>query len=185
MGWQMSERNTVWTNDLKLQLLKRNIAQQINLRVEDVDERLIEVTSLLPGLLSRLQTIKASTVAQLCDDPRALARRLLQVKSIFPGADAAQIFLQHPVYMLRQDISLIQAAADRLRQLIPDVNVDKLVEEHPQLLDVEGFELALSHARETIPSLDVVHMMRYNPSMIFGFQRGAQLIPYDEVPTSS
>lgn len=60
----------------------------------------------------------------------------------------------------------------------------RLVEEHPQLLDVEGFELALTHARETIPSLDVVHMMRYNPSMIFGFQRGAQLIPYDEVPTS-
>ena len=61
----------------------------------------------------------------------------------------------------------------------------RLVEEHPQLLDVDGFELALRHAKETLPSLDVGHMMRYNPSMIFGFQRGAQLIPYDEVPTST
>ena len=166
------------------------------------------------------------------EDVQALAQRLLQVKSIFPGADAAQIFLQHPLYMLKQDTGVIRAAADRLRDLIPDVDVDKcaahthnlitgnhrqvstrqliasvsmrkyqimciaaftvacvyecrLVEEHPQLLDVEGFELALSHARETLPSLDVGHMMRYNPSMIFGFQRGAQLIPYDEVPTST
>lgn len=60
----------------------------------------------------------------------------------------------------------------------------RLVEEHPQLLDVKSFEEAVSHAKETLPSLDVGHMMRYNPSMIFGFQRGAQLIPYDEVPTS-
>ncbi len=56
---------------------------------------------------------------------QALAERLLQVKSIFPGADAAQIFLEHPMYMLRQDISIIKAAADRLRDLIPDVDVDK------------------------------------------------------------
>ena len=51
-------------------IVQRSIAQQLNLREIDVDERLIEVTSLLPGLTTRLQNIKASSVAQLCDDPR-------------------------------------------------------------------------------------------------------------------
>lgn len=35
-----------------------------------------------------------------------------------------------------------------------------------------------------MPDMNVSHMMRMNPSMIFSFQRGDSLIPYDEVPTS-
>lgn len=58
---------------------------------------------------------------------QALAQRLLQVKNIFPGADAVQIFLQHPLYILKTDITVIASAADRLRAIIPDVNVDRCV----------------------------------------------------------
>lgn len=61
----------------------------------------------------------------------------------------------------------------------------RLVEEHPTLLDVQAFETAISDAKHVIPGLDVSHMMRYNPALIFGFQRGSQMIPYDEVPTQA
>lgn len=58
--------------------------------------------------------------------------------------------------------------------------VDRLVEDHPQFIDVDALEQALDHAKEVLPSLDVTHMMQYNPSTIYQFQRGTRLIPYDE-----
>lgn len=59
----------------------------------------------------------------------------------------------------------------------------RLVSEHPQVLDVKTFEQAVKEAKHIMPDMNVSHMMRMNPTMIFGFQRGASLIPYDEVPT--
>lgn len=50
--------------------MQRHIAEKLGLEEKDVDSRLGEVTTLLPGLMSRLPNIKASTVAQLCANPR-------------------------------------------------------------------------------------------------------------------
>jgi hypothetical protein len=59
------------------------------------------------------------------DAPQALAERLIMIKNIFPKADAAQILLRNPTYMLREDPTAISEASDRLRELIPDINVDR------------------------------------------------------------
>lgn len=56
---------------------------------------------------------------------QALAERLIIIKQIFPRADAAQLLLQNPSYMLKQDVSIISEACARLRQLIPNVDVDR------------------------------------------------------------
>lgn len=73
-------------------IVQRSIAQQLNLREKDVDERLIEVTSLLPGLITRLQNIKASSVAQLCDDPRVSFKTLSIVD---PKSSSAAVTLKY------------------------------------------------------------------------------------------
>ncbi len=54
------------------------------------------------------------------------------------------------------------------------------MEDHPHFLDVEALQQALEHAKEVLPNLDVTHMMQYNPSTVYQFQRGSRLIPYDE-----
>lgn len=59
------------------------------------------------------------------DATQALATRLIQLKSIFPGGDAARILLQSPVFVMTQDAAAIQGSADRLRQLLPGVDVDR------------------------------------------------------------
>jgi len=53
------------------------------------------------------------------------------------------------------------------------------VEAHPSMLDVASFRTALDEARRMMPSLDLTAALNRNPEIIFGFQRGAQLIPYD------
>lgn len=55
----------------------------------------------------------------------------------------------------------------------------RLVEAHPSALDVESFRTALDEARRIMPSLDMTAALNANPDVIFGFQRGAALIPYD------
>ena len=155
MGWQMNERNLVWSNDLKLRLLQRNVAQELGLSDEEAQQRIVDVTALLPGLATRLAAIRAATVVRFCADIKvrrwhplfckgfarassckpciivhlppvqALADRLIHLKAIFPGADAGQILLQQPAYMLTQDLGAIQQSAERLHQLIPGVNIDR------------------------------------------------------------
>jgi hypothetical protein len=56
---------------------------------------------------------------------QALATRLIQLKGIFPGGDAGRILLQDPVFMVTRDASMLQQSAERLRQLLPDVDIDR------------------------------------------------------------
>lgn len=56
---------------------------------------------------------------------QALAQRLVELKAIFPGADAGQVLLQQPGYMLSQDLGVIRQSAERLHELIPGVDIDR------------------------------------------------------------
>jgi hypothetical protein len=56
----------------------------------------------------------------------------------------------------------------------------RLVTEHPSMLDVDNFEKAVEESKRLLPGLDVCQTMDQNPALIFRFQRGSQLIPYDE-----
>lgn len=68
LGWQMNERNIVWSNDLMLRLLQRHIAAELEISDQEAQQRIIDVTALLPGLAPRLAAIKAATVVLLCAD---------------------------------------------------------------------------------------------------------------------
>ena len=45
--------------------------------------------------------------------------------------------------LLDDDLDGVQAAADKLKVLLPNITVDKFVEYYPQVLDIDDFELAL------------------------------------------
>lgn len=52
-----------------------------------------------------------------------------------------------------------------------------LVEANPTMLDVPGLKAAMEEAQRFMPDLDVQKQMGSDPQVIFGFQRGSQLIP--------
>ena len=62
---------------------------------------------------------------------------------------------------------------------LPLLPADRLVEENPAMLDVPGLRAAMAEAARILPQLDVQAAMATDPQVIFGFQRGSQLIPYD------
>lgn len=48
------------------------------------------------------------------------------------------------------------------------------------MLDVPSFKEAMAEAARIMPQMDIQQAMARDPATIFGFQRGSQLIPYDD-----
>ena len=62
--------------------------------------------------------------------------------------------------------------------------VCRLVQDNPAVLDVAALKKMMQHARQIMgPDLDIIDTLKRRPEMIFQFQQGKDIIPYDEVPT--
>lgn len=60
--------------------------------------------------------------------------------------------------LLEEDLDEVAGAAVRLRELLPNLVVDKFVEHFPQVLDVSDFEVALEVSRKmTSVSTELCH----------------------------
>ena len=58
-------------------------------------------------------------------------------------------------------------------------DVDSAVERNPTFLEVSQVETALSEIRRLMPNKDAARMLIASPDMLFSFQTGDDLIPYD------
>eukprot|EP00210_Caulerpa_lentillifera_P000947 g917.t1 len=185
LSWQMNERNVQWIDDLKIRFIKRIAAHEMKLTDEQFDQKLNLLSNLLPGVNSRIAKMPPKLIAQLIINSHSLGERLLELKLIFPQADVANLVSSRPTLVLTESLQDIQSAADRLHELLPNSNVDHMVEQYPMLLNVESFEEAIRDARRLIPYCNFEQIMQTNPSMILSLQKGKDMIPYDEVPTGS
>uniref|UniRef100_A0A7S0VS63 Uncharacterized protein n=1 Tax=Polytomella parva TaxID=51329 RepID=A0A7S0VS63_9CHLO len=143
-GWQMNERNTVWTDDLKSRLIKTVLCRDLGTSEKDLDERLSLLDTLLPGLGDQLVKAPPKLLLQILSDIPALAELLLNIKLQFPKADVLSLvsndlnILVDPTF--RRDLA---KNATSLRAMLPDVDVDTFVENFPCVLDIQSLENAL------------------------------------------
>lgn len=177
----MNERNVMWNDDLKLRLIKRIAADELGLSDAELEGRLQQLGALLPGLEARLAKAPAKLVARLAANTGEVALRLLQLKETFPQADLSLMINNRLTLLLDDDLVHVAAAAGRLRQLLPDINVDRFAQTFPVVLDVECFEMALEDARRIMPGIDVTQMLRANPDVILSLVKGKNMIPYDQI----
>ncbi|GLC45449.1 hypothetical protein PLESTB_000617100 [Pleodorina starrii] len=181
VGWQMNERNMYWNDDLKVRLIKRIASDELGISDSEMDERLQELGTLLPGLQARLAKAPPKLVARLAANTGEVAQRLLRLKIAFPQANLTHMVNNRLGLLLDDDLGEVEAAAGRLRELLPGINVDRFVEMFPLVLDVECFEMALEDARRIMPGIDVTAMLRANPDMILSLVKGKNMIPYDQI----
>eukprot|EP00887_Chlorella_sp_A99_P001437 scaffold8.g1437.t1 len=179
LGYQMAEKNLVWSDDLKARMLQRVAADRLGLSDEEVEARLARLLLLLPTLRPRLVSMKPQTLAALVAQVDEVAGRLVELKAVFPGADAAALAVREPGLVLGFEMRRLRDIAAALRALLPALNVDALVQENPSMLDIDGLQAAMAEAARILPDLDVQAAMASNPQLVFSFQRGAALIPYD------
>ncbi|DBB06310.1 TPA: hypothetical protein ACH3X1_011882 [Trebouxia sp. C0004] len=184
ISWQTNESSMEWNDDIKQRLLTRVTAEKLNITEEAMSQKLRELQRLLPNLLQKMAGMGPDLLAQLSADPPQLAEKLLQLKIIFPEADTSRMVSNQISLVLKADLQKVAAAAEELRSILPNVNVDRLVQDNPVVLDVAAFQKTMQHARQIMgPDLDIIDSLKRRPEMIFQFQQGKDIIPYDEVPT--
>ncbi len=108
-----------------LSLVQRVTAEKLNITEEAMSHKLGELQRLLPNLLQKMAVMGPDLLAQLSADPSQLAEKLLQLKIIFPEADTSRMVSNQISLVLKADLQKVAAAAEELRSILPNVNVDK------------------------------------------------------------
>lgn len=178
-GYQMSEKNLAWNDGLKSRLLARVAADKLHITDEDMELRLQQLRALLPDITNKLSGMRPAIIVGLLQDINELPSRLMGLKAVFPGANVSKMAVREPALVLGFDIQHLEEVAKNLQEMLPGLDVDRLVEENPSMLDIEELRAAMAEAKRIMPSLDIVKAMGTDPGVILSFQRGSQLIPYD------
>ena len=180
-GYQMSEKNLVWHDDLKARLYARVASEELNITEEQLAQYLDQLRALLPDASEKLVNMPIKTLSRLIAEIDSIPQRLMQLKLTFPMANASLLAIRNPELVLGFDAEQLDFIANELRDMFPKLEVDKLVEENPSMLDIEELRVAMEEAKRLFPNLDIQHAMGSDPQLILSFQRGTQLIPYDPV----
>lgn len=93
--------------------------------------------------------------------------------------------LTRPSLLLTDDLDDIEKSVDIIYEMFQDVDLDNLIQNYPSVLDIKSFKEAISDLERMMPGSNVSQILNSNPSMILSLQKGSNMIPYDEVPTSS
>ena len=183
MGWQMHERNLVWSSELKLRLIKKIASDECGIDEADMDNRLSLLANLLPGLEQKLSSAPPTLVAKLAADPQRVAVRLMKLKEIFPDADLSKMVSGRISLLLDDDLSLeaISDAAMTLRETLPSIKTDVFASLFPQVLDAGDFIRAVEDFKRIMPDRDLALQLRSEPDLILQLMKGKNLIPYDQV----
>lgn len=177
----MAEKNLVWHDDLKDRLYARVASEELNITEEELVGYLDRLRSLMPDASEKLANMPIKTLSRLIKNIDTIPEKLMRLKMIFPKANASLLAIRNPELVLGFDSDHLQTIADVLNDMFPKLEVDKLVEENPSMLDIEELHVAMAEAQRIMPNLDVQKAMGSDPQLILSFQRGSQLIPYDPV----
>lgn len=100
-------------------------------------------------------------------------------------ADVAKLAMGYPALLVDYTTDDIKFSFHRLRSMLPDLSLDALVENYPVMLDIHHFEEAVRDAHRMMEGVDIQDLMVKDPGLILSLQKGANMIPYDEVPTGN
>eukprot|EP00204_Picochlorum_oklahomense_P004472 CAMPEP_0118804594 /NCGR_PEP_ID=MMETSP1161-20130426/23414_1 /TAXON_ID=249345 /ORGANISM="Picochlorum oklahomensis, Strain CCMP2329" /LENGTH=288 /DNA_ID=CAMNT_0006733371 /DNA_START=1 /DNA_END=867 /DNA_ORIENTATION=+ len=180
-GYQMSEKNLVWHDDLKERLYSRVVSEEMDLTEEELEGYLHRLRALLPDASEKLIHMPVKILGRLIQSIDTIPERLMRLKMIFPKANASLLAIRNPELVLGFDPDHLETIANELNDMFPNLEVDKIVEENPSMLDIEELKVAMAEAQRIMPQMDVQKAMGSDPQLILSFQRGTQLIPYDPV----
>lgn len=117
---------TCITVAIKITSLQRIAASELGCSAQELEGRLKEILDVLPMLSERVHTMKPEVLGKLCAKPEQIAQRLVELKTIFPGANVEQMAVKQPELLLSADLTSISAAVEQLHCYLPQgVDIDR------------------------------------------------------------
>ncbi|KAI8108193.1 hypothetical protein M9434_006223 [Picochlorum sp. BPE23] len=175
-GYHVNERNVYWNDELQSRLYSKVASEELGMSEETLDMYLTQLRCLMPDAADKMKNMSVGTLADLVKHIDDIPHRLMVLKNVFPNANACLLGIRNPQVLLHVEESKLQRIADELHEMFPNLDVDRLVEENPSMLDIQGIKNAIAEAKQIMPSLDIQHAMGSDPQLILGFQRGSDMI---------
>ena len=175
-GYHVNERNVYWNEELQSRLYNKVASEELGMSEETLDMYLTQLQCLMPDASDKMKNMSVQTLAELVKHIDYLPHRLMVLKNIFPNANACLLGIRNPNVLLHVEEGTLQSIADELHEMFPNLDVDRLVEENPSMLDIQSIKNAIAEAKQIMPSLDIQHAMGSDPQLILGFQRGSDMI---------
>lgn len=174
--FHLNERNLVWHDDMKRRLYNKVASEELSMGEEELEEYLQRLEILMPDARDKMRSMSIDTLSRLIGTIDELPYKLMMLKRVFPNANATLLAIRTPELVLGVEEETLCGIAEELRAMFPRLEVDKLIEENPSMLDIEGLKNAMEEAKRIMPSLDIEHAMGSDPQLILGFQRGSFMI---------
>ena len=101
--------------------MQRVTAEKMAVSEDDLNQRLQELSQLLPNLASKMTRMGPDNLAKLVADPSQLALKLVQLRAIFPEANTARMVAHRMALILQDNLQGVAASAgNRSTWLQPD-----------------------------------------------------------------
>jgi hypothetical protein len=107
--------------------LQKLAAAETGLSEAEMQDRIATLVALLPDIQPRVASMKVSLLAALVMDVDRVAQQLLTLKTIFPTANCS-LMLVNELALLGESRESLAERAEQLRELLPRMNVDALVQ---------------------------------------------------------
>lgn len=169
-GFQVNERYLDWDESAARQLIRIWVAEQMNCDVEYVNEKLAELSVLLPDMVNRLDKLQAQLVLQLVQNVDNVAHRMISLTdALGPGVNVSQMVSGNVWLLAQPPASELKQKIEKMRDSLPGVDVEALVSDEPRLLlaDIEGVKEELCRL---MPATDPVKLVATHAGMVLSMK---------------
>ncbi|GIL50541.1 hypothetical protein Vafri_6714 [Volvox africanus] len=169
MGRMVPADSIALTTDQKQVLITSAAARLSGLDTDAFDAQLQELLLLLPDMRSRLLSLKPSILVELCEDTRAVAYKLIQLREMFPDANVSIIIAKRPTLLTAAEWPGVEGAHRKLREMFPEGGLGQMVTQQPLLL-VEEVDQLVEELGRLMPAsssgCSPQQLIRSNPDLI-------------------
>ena len=172
-----------WDERSQRRLAVRVVARDAGLSEEETGGMLAGLERVAPGLAPRFGRMKVADLARLATRVDDVARRMVELRLLFPTADLNQLVSSRPSVLLEPAVDLeatvarVRAALDSPR--VHPADVDRVCQAHPYFLDADVVEGAVAEVARLFPKEDAARRLLNEPALLLQVQSGPDIIEYD------
>lgn len=186
-GFQCNERYLQWDDSATIQLMKIWVSQQLDTDLDEIDERLKQLSVLLPDVIGSLEKMKAQVVLELCKDIDAVAERLMELKSILPDSNVSHMVAGNFWLLKNPSVGDLQEQMKKLCNAMPPEDAEKIIQKEPRIL-LADLDFVFNELRRLLPSMDPRQALLTHGSMVLKMDHAdmaSSLLIDDGIETSS
>lgn len=145
-----SKEPAAWNETTKTAMAVQAVAEELGESADTVGSKLQELLTLVPGLSSRMQSMKKAHLAKLAMSTGDVANKLVLLSTYFPSANIGKLCAARPDVLVMSEDD-IREAADTLYELLGNLDVSYMVECEPIFLNKDAVEDAVKQAQRLFP----------------------------------